>query len=324
VQAFWDVVFSDALALVAFVAPMLLFSFVASAIGAGVGADRSVPWVRGPFLRAVGGGMFAGTIVAILVSMVVEMGLKAEGLPYGAQVLREHATIQLWLFSPGAALIAGYFAARWLTSTPSKATGPRGRYTLQQLFLAQFIAGLLLGWWVFTRRDQISERRADLYWQNRENAAKAAFEPYGWRVSIFREFAEIDLTTDWHPSQQPAGDDSLGLVARDGSVGSLVVSSDAVTDAGLEHLAEADTIRELFIASDQVTDEGIRRLSALPRLRYLGIRSPNITGASLEHLAKVKSLRYVTLSTTQISAEEQAAFHLARPNVQLRFNERGR
>jgi hypothetical protein len=324
VQAFWDVVWSDALALIAFVAPMLVFALAASALGTGLAAIRFGLRSRGRLLRAIGGGMFAGTLAAIVVSMVVEFGLTAEGLPYCAQVLREQATWQLWLVSPGIALIGGYLAARSFAPVFTGPAATRGRYSLRQLFVAQLIAGLLFGWWVFTRRDQISARREELYWQNRENAAKAEFEPYGWRVSIYREFAETDLAADWYPNQQPVTDDTLALIERDGSVGALMISSNAVTDAGLAHLAKADALRELFIASDQITDDGIRQLSTLPRLRYLGIRSPHLTAASLESLAKMRSLRYVTLSTTQISAEEQASFRQTRRNIQLRFDDRGR
>jgi hypothetical protein len=324
-QAFWDVVWSDTKALAAFVAPMLLFALPVSGVGALVGAVNFGLGSSRRLLRAVARGVMVGTLSSTLLSMAFEFSLRAEGLSNVRRALHDYVTIPLWIASVVVAFGVGFVAASRYAPVLLHSSPARRRYTLRQLFVAQLIVGLLLGWWVFTRRDEIHDRRAELNWLAHDRAAKGVFEPYGWNVQTWKGYDEIALSTfTRYQNQQPVRDETLALVAGHGSVAHLEISSDEVTDAGVAHLVAARDLRELWIASEQVTDEGVRELCKLPRLRYLGIRSSRLNGSSLERLAEVKSLRYVALSTTQITPQQQAAFRKARPGVELRLNREGR
>jgi hypothetical protein len=316
-QPFWDVLWSDTKALALFATPMLVLAVPASALAALFGA---VNWGLGSWnglLRAIGRGVLVGTGSALILSMLIEFSLKAEGLTYGRRALRDVATLRLWLAAPIVAIAGGFLAARYYAPA-SLSQERRRRYTLRQLFAAQLIAGLLLGWWAYTRRDEIGQRRAELEWQVRDREAKAVYEPYGWTVQTWPGYDEIGLIAPRHIGMR---DEPLTLVRVHGPVTSMAIVSDTVSDTGLGHIAGAKRLRRLIIRSPQLTDSGVAQLSELPRLRYLEIASPNLTAESLSSLAKIKSLRYVVLTTTQITAEEQEAFHRTRPDVHLRFSQ---
>jgi hypothetical protein len=319
-QPFWDVFWSDAKALVQFALPMLALALPVSVLAAGFGALHYGfgSWWR--LVRAALGGFLIGTTTAVALSMLVEFSLTAEGLRDSRRAIREVATWQLCLAGPLLTFLASFFAvgryARLGDVPPSR------RYTLQQLFVYQLIAALLLGWWTYTRREEIGWRRSLLQWQVRDRQAKAIFEPYGWRVLSWLGYEEIGLTAQRPPNQQPVDDETLELVSIHGPVIELNVSSDKVTDAGVARLAGAKQLRQLNLASEQISDEGVAELCRLPRLRYLEINSPRLTGAGLAQLAKIKSLRLVTLDTTLITPSEEEAFRKARPDVNLRFTSR--
>lgn len=317
-QPFWDVLWSDTKALALFAAPMLVLAVPASALAAMLGATKWRLGSWGALLGAISRGVIIGTASALVLSMLIEFSLKAEGLTYGRRALRDVATWQLCLAAPIAAIAGGFLAARYYapaTLSPER----RQRYTLRQLFVAQLIAGLLLGWWAYTRRDEIGQRRAELEWQVRDREAKAVYEPYGWHVQTWPDYEDISLLA-FPPRQPSVSDEALALVGVHGPITYLFIRSENITDAGLKHISAAKRLRRLEIASPNVTDIGVAELDELSRLRYLEIRSPKLTGASLRSLAKIKSLRYVVLSTTQITAEEEEAFHRARIDVNLRFD----
>jgi len=315
-QPFWDVLWSDTKAFALFAVPMLVLAVPASALAAMVG---SVNWGLGSwsgFFRAIGRGVLIGTGLALVISMLIEFSFKAEGLPFGRKALRDVAMLQLCLAAPIIAVASGFFAARYYAAR-SHLVQHRRRYTLRQLFIVQLIAALLLGWWAYTRRDEIGQRRAELEWQVRDREAKAVYEPYGWHVETWPGYEDISLIAE---QRAAPGDESLGLLGIHGPVTNLVVASDATTDTGLAHIANAKRLRRLILTSTQITDAGVAQLSELPRLRYLELRSPNLTAESLSSLAKIKSLRYIVLSTANITAEQEEAFHRARRDVNLRFD----
>jgi hypothetical protein len=86
-QPFWDVLWSDTKALVLFVAPMLILALPASSLAALFGAmNRRLSWGR--LVRAMGRGVVSGTGAALVLSMLIEFSLKAEGLSNGRQAMR--------------------------------------------------------------------------------------------------------------------------------------------------------------------------------------------------------------------------------------------
>src|SRR3954471_24586922 len=189
-QPFWDVLWSDTKAFALFAAPMLVLAVPASALAAMCGAANWGLRSWTGFLRAVGRGVLIGTTAALVISMLIELTLKAEGLAEGRRALREVAMLQLFLTAPIVAIAGGFLAARYCAP---EALSPqhRRRYTLRQLFIVQLIAALLLGWWAYTRRDEIGQRRAELAWQIRDREAKAVYEPFGWHVETWQWYEDI-------------------------------------------------------------------------------------------------------------------------------------
>ena len=189
------------------------------------------------------------------------------------------------------------------------------RSTLRQLFLGQFVIGLLLGWWVITRHDEIGERRIELDWQARERAAEAIFGRYGWYVKIYRDTGTIGL---WNPDSfavQPVTDTALDLVAQHDEVVELYVRSDLVSDEGLKRLASAKNLRLIKIASSQITDEGFHTLAKLPSLEQLDIDSPHLTLDDLKRLPGAQSLKFVIVRGLTLTRDEYLELLAAQPKI---------
>jgi hypothetical protein len=323
-QPFWDVLWSDTKGLALFVAPMLALSVPASAMAAVFGAVNLGLGSWRKVAMAVVRGIVIGTIVALILSMLIELSLKAEGLSDGRSAMRVAANWQLCLAAPLVAVLAAFFSARYY-APPAGDPRERRRYTIRQLLIGQLIAGLLLGWWAYTRRDEIGQRRQQIKWQVRDRQMKEIYEPYGWAVSMWPNYEDVVLVTprsalNFQPPSQIQSDEALRPVAVYGPVTDLYAISDAITDDGLQHLEKAERLRRLSIASRQITDDGIARLCVLPRLRYLTIRSPNVTDQSLAQLAKVKSLRFLELQDTKITPAAIDEFRRQRPGVDVRVS----
>ena len=284
------------------------------AVGFGLGS-----WSR--LARAIVRGVLVACCAVIVLGMLFEYGFRLEGLPNAHRALRESTLAPLWGAAIAVSFGTGFFAARRFAPGLLSSAPASRRFTLRQLLAAQLIAGLALGWWVFTRRDEIGSRRVELDWQIRDREAKALFEPLGYEVVTWKDHDEMALITRSYVG--PVRDDTVAVVARHGSVTHLALENDDISDAGLEHLISARRLRRLNIVATQVTDDGVLALSQLPRLRYLTIVSPHLTGASLDSLAKVKSLRVLSLTTRKITPAEVAEFRKSRPDVDLRLNASG-
>jgi hypothetical protein len=246
--------------------------------------------------------------------MVIEFSIRVEGLPLGRRALRDQGIPQLILVSPVAALLAAYFAAR--RTAPFPLEMPRRRiYTLRQLLFAQYIFGLLLGWWAYTRREEIGQRRMGLDWQARDQAAKAIFGPYDWNVATWRENDLVGVIPLQGFAQQPVTDTTLELVARQGKVVTLGVNSNAVTDEGLNRLSAATHLRTVEITSSRVTDKGLHSLSKVSGLETLIINSPHVTLEGLKRLPSAKSLRTVAARGISLTDDERRELCTARPDL---------
>jgi hypothetical protein len=311
-QPFWEVLSADCRAFVAFACPMLLLSAPVSALAALCGAVNYGldSWRR--LMQATLRGTLMGTAAALGLSMLIEYALTLEGLSNSRRALSA-ATRDFILAAPLAAIAAGFLAARRYAPLSEG----RRRWTLRQLFIGQLIAAVLLGWWTFTRREEISRRRAELAWQVRDRQLKAIFEPAGFEVQTWPNYEDISLRT---APGRSFTDTSMKIVGSQMSVTEIVIASDALSDAGLEDIRATTRLRRLWLHSSQLSDAGVARLAELPRLRYLEIHSPLLTGASLRSLAKIKTLRYVVLGTNNITSEELTRFQSARPDVNVRIS----
>lgn len=313
-QPLWDVFWSDVWALAGFAIPMLIVSLPVSFIAALLGAvNRSAgTWSR--LLRSAMRGFVMGTVTALTVSMSVEFLLTAEGFAETRRAIRLAANWQLFLTGPLLVFLFAFLAAR--RYAPAQGNLQR-RYSLRRLFVYQLIAASLFGWWTFTRRSEIAQRRNVLAWELRDRDAKAVFVPLGWWVDARTENDEIVLSAG--PHLATIDDDAFAPIVPHGSVSGVFAKSPSLTDRALKQLRGANRLRQLVIESDEITDEGIAELCDLPRLRYLDVRCPKVTAKSLESLAKLRSLRFLTIRQAQISEDEAAAFRQARRSVNLRL-----
>lgn len=74
-----------------------------------------------------------------------------------------------------------------------------------------------------------------------------------------------------------------------------------VTDAGLAHLAKLDRLEALSLSGASVTDAGLAHLSGLTALRELSLKTMPITDAGLAHLSKLIGLHELDLSGTRVT-----------------------
>jgi hypothetical protein len=313
-QPFWDVFWSDVRALVVFALPMLVVSlpvsFLAALLGGvnfGVGS-----WSR--VARSAMRGFLLGSLTAIVVSMSIELLLTAEGFPESRRAIRAAANWQLFLAGPLLVFLCSFMAARRYAPANGQ---PQRRYSLRQLFVYQLIAGSLLGWWTFTRRGEIVQRRHVLQWQLRDHEARTVFEPLGWTVQTWPDSDEIMLMAN---GTSLLGDQSLAPLVTNQSVVYVHIHSDAITDVGLKYLRGANRLRRLKVASKQITDAGVAELSDLPRLRYVEVYSPQLTDDSLASLAKLRVLRRLVISRARLSDERVNEFLQAKPGVDFQVS----
>jgi len=313
--AFWDVLLTDAKAAIFLVAPMMLLALPASAIGALVGARGKGAVLRGQLLRMVGRGVVVGTGAALVLSMIVQVSLTAEGLPlvFGRRAFGEQGSLPLIFVSPAVAFLGAYLMTRRSPSATNDR--PRRRYTLRQLFVGQVIVGVLLGWWTYTRRNELGQRRMELGWQAREESLNAMFAPYGWYVKTWHDKSDIGLWEHPNPHPKVVTNATLDLVARQENIVEVCIKSDAVTDDGLRRLATTKGIKLVEIVSSQVTDDGIHAVSRLPGLETLVIDSPHVTLDGLKRMPQSKSLQWVQVRRLILTRDEYFDLVNARPDV---------
>lgn len=313
--AFWDVLWTDARAAMTHVAPMLVLSLPTSAIGALFGARTQgvVSW--GQLRRIIGTAALGGIGAALFLSMILQFSFAAEGLPlaFGRGSFSDQGLLQLILVSPATAFVGAFVMARW--NTISAVHPPRRRYTLRQLFVAQVIVGLLLGWWTYTRCTEIGQRKLELGWQSREQSLNAIFAPYGWFVKTWHDKDDIALWEDANPHPKVVTDATLALVARQRNIVDVRIKSDVVTNDGLQWLATAKGIKIVEIVSNQVTDEGIHAVCQIPGLETLIVDSPHVTLNGLKQLPRSNSLECVQVRRLTVTEREYSELMAARPGV---------
>lgn len=315
-RAFWDVFWTDAWGLLTFALPMLLVSLpvsvAAAAVGRFSGGNFSWRGLAGFAFR----GFFWGTITALTLSMAIEFCLTAEGFTETRKALRIAANWQLFLSGPLLVFLFSFFAAR--RDALNVGALPR-RFSLRRLFAYQLLAASLFGWWTFTRRNEIVQRRNLLAWEILDRDSKALFQPLGWWVETFPGRDEVFLSAG--PHYRAIDDTAFAPIAAHGSVIHILAKGDQLTDRSLQQLRGADRLRQLYLTGAQITDEGVAALEELPRLRYVEIQSPHLTKKTLDSLAKVRTLRFITISRAHVTKEDVAAFHAARPGVNVRIVE---
>lgn len=86
--------------------------------------------------------------------------------------------------------------------------------------------------------------------------------------------------------------------------------TDAVTDAGMVHLAELKSLRYLDLSHNRaLTDEGLAQLAGLTGLEELVLKATHVTDSGLAYLRGLTALRKLNLSFTEVS--DAGLVHLA-------------
>ena len=95
-------------------------------------------------------------------------------------------------------------------------------------------------------------------------------------------------------------DDKLAQVVEIPGVSSLhLANSQAITDAGVQHLSRLTGLRHLDLSQTGVTDDGLRALRNLPALEMLRLTNTRVTDAGMDHLRECGALRQVDLMWTR-------------------------
>jgi Leucine-rich repeat (LRR) protein len=79
-------------------------------------------------------------------------------------------------------------------------------------------------------------------------------------------------------------------------------SSEAITDAGVAHLAHVATLSEVALGGTRVTNDGLKHLAALTQLQALYLSNDKITDDGLKHLSKLTNLRKLSIYSKGVSA----------------------
>ncbi len=91
------------------------------------------------------------------------------------------------------------------------------------------------------------------------------------------------------------GDKGLESLAKCRKLEELVISSESITDAGMEHVAKLSNLKKLEIWDClNITDKGLASLRALDKLESLNIRTPNLTIAGINNLKEMPNLTSLT------------------------------
>jgi hypothetical protein len=85
-----------------------------------------------------------------------------------------------------------------------------------------------------------------------------------------------------------------------------------------EHLSRLPNLQMLSLNGTEVHDEGMKYLAACPRLKSLNLTRTTITDKGLLALCDCATLNTIVVSRTKVTKEGIAAFHEARPTVEVR------
>lgn len=108
------------------------------------------------------------------------------------------------------------------------------------------------------------------------------------------DFDQSDLT-DW------------GLARLEGlDLCRLYLGGTKVTDSGLRHIRGLANLESLGLSSSAVGDRGMGHIASLSKLERLALNETKITDAGLEPLAKLRALTFLDLSHTAVGDEGAA------------------
>ncbi|WP_197454727.1 SUMF1/EgtB/PvdO family nonheme iron enzyme [Stieleria varia] len=121
-----------------------------------------------------------------------------------------------------------------------------------------------------------------------------------------------------------AGDQTVAACNGLNQLRTLVIDGDALTDNGLQTIADIPSLHELYIrGNSQITDQGLQSLWRLPNLRQLELRGTAITGTGLAALCELPKLRDLQIDGDGLSdAGRQVVTQLQESCPELRIRTR--
>lgn len=311
----------------------ILFSVVgvvpalAISIGAGAANDQPSRW------RDVPSGAFWGLLAGVPAWVLTFLILLSVFQMAGA-LSNNDIVAALMVVSASAGVLAAYFASAWYfrrkarqlwgwaIESPPPPLQPANHwysFSLQRLFIAQFVLIFVLALWVGARRDYIArvyqQRREAAEWLAHKERLATRFGVHGWRVWHHRK--ELWLNQPRGTNLVNFSDEILARLEPADQLWQLEVRSDALTDVGLEYISRNPTIRKLELESKQVTDLGMAHVRKMTSLEEITLTCPSLTVQSLEELQTLKSLKKVTLYQSTIPWRRRREFKQARPEVSI-------
>jgi hypothetical protein len=297
------------------------------AMGAGAANEHPSRW------RDVPSGAFWGLLAGVPAWVATYLILLSVFQIAGA-VSNHDIVAALMVGSAAAGVPAAYHASAWYfrrkaqqlfswaIETPPTPPQPANHwysFSLQRLFVAQFVLIFVLALWVGARREHIAwvyqQRREAAEWSATKERLATRFGVHGWRVWHHRK--ELWLHQPDGMNLVKFSDEILARLEPADQLWQIEVRSDALTDVGLEYLSRNPTIRKLEIESKQVTDLGISHVRKMTSLEEIKLTCPSLTARSLDELQTLKSLKKVTLYKSTIPWQRVNEFKQARPEVRI-------
>ncbi len=110
-------------------------------------------------------------------------------------------------------------------------------------------------------------------------------------------------------------EDAANLVELKDNIVQLKLGRTAVTDQGLEHLAQLTVLRQLHLEHTAVTEEGLAALKACQHLQYLNLSGTQIGDAAIAHLKTLPALTNLYLFGANITPEAIVDFKQSKPSL---------
>lgn len=312
----------------------ILFSVVgavpALALAIGVGAANEQPsrWRDVP--SATFWGLLAG-VPAWVVTFLILLSI----VQIAGALSNQDIVVALMVVSSTAGVLAAYRASAWYfrrkaqqlwgwaiqsPPTPPQPANHWYSFSLQRLFVAQFILIFVLALWVGARREHIAwvyqQRREMAEWQAYRDSLKTRFDGFGWEVWS-NPPQRLNLGHFGGTMLSNFNDSILERIQASDHLQRIHIRSDSLTDAGLEILSRHAELEDIEIQSIQVTDVGIAHLKKLTQLQRLQLTCPKLTAKSLAELQTMESLKKMTLYKSAIPSERKSEFKKARPEVTI-------
>jgi Leucine-rich repeat (LRR) protein len=137
---------------------------------------------------------------------------------------------------------------------------------------------------------------------------------------IVLDVAQNDAHLDVSYLQKDAkfSDDFLApLKDLKGSLVSLNLRGQDVTDAQLAHLKDLTNLTRLHLENTKITDKGLEQLKGLTNLEYLNLYHDAITDAGLAQLEGMKKLKNLYLWQTKVTEPGAAKLKKALPQCEI-------